>query len=141
MEIVCESRYITCSAFLAVLLPLKFAQNLRVIEGPSVSMKKASTRARMIVARPLPTAVIELVRVEPTLSSLTKLCEKSPNVLIACSRKLSMWRASPISSIKVRLLVAPSTMLGRILANLAVSLMIVGTTMATNVQIKPTTRI
>lgn len=141
MEIVCESRYITCSAFLAVLLPLKFAQNLHIIEGPSVSIKKASTRARMIVARPLLTAVIELVKVEPTLSSLTKLCEKSPNVLMACSRKLSMWRVSPMLSIKVRLLVAPSTMLGRILANLAVSLMIVGTTMATNVQIKPTTRI
>ena len=80
----------TCSAFLAVLLPLKLLQNFRVIEGPSVSIKKASTSARTMVARMLPTAVIELVSVEPTLSSLTKFCENSPKVLMACSRKFSM---------------------------------------------------
>ena len=48
-------------------------------------------------------------------------------------------KVSPILSIKVRLLVAPSTMLGRFLANFAVSEMTVGTTIAMNAQIKPTT--
>lgn len=104
-----------------------------------MSMKKASTRVRMVVAMPLPTAVMELVIVEPKLSRLTKFCEKSPMALMVCSRKLSIWSDLPRSSIKVRLLVAPSIILGRLLANFAVSEMTVGTTMATKQQMKPTT--
>ena len=63
----------TCSAFLAGPLLSNLDQNFLVICGPSVSMKKASTSARIMVASPLLTAVMELVSAEPTLSNLTKL--------------------------------------------------------------------
>ena len=62
----------TCSAFLAG-PPLKLFQNILVIFGPSVSMKKASTRVRIIVAKAVPSVVMELVIVEPKLSRFTKL--------------------------------------------------------------------
>ena len=62
----------TCSAFLAGLLLLKLDQNFLVICGPYVSIKKARTRVKIIVANALPIAVIEFVRAELTLSNLTK---------------------------------------------------------------------
>ena len=107
--------------------------------GPSVSMKKASTKDKMTTAKKLPMLEIDVVRILPKSSVM-------PREKFWTMRKISPWRFSipkvwPILSKKPSPSVALLKIDGRLLKNLMDSLMTVGTTTERKAIIKPTTRI